>query len=104
MSTSASHPTRTTASSRAATSRTCCSGARIEVDERKEIRPTSRSGRRPSRASRPGTARGATGGPAGTSSARRCASSDLGEQIDIHGGGNDLIFPHHENEIAQTEA
>jgi cysteinyl-tRNA synthetase len=27
----------------------------------------------------------------------------LGEQIDIHGGGNDLIFPHHENEIAQTE-
>jgi cysteinyl-tRNA synthetase len=29
--------------------------------------------------------------------------SHLGEQIDIHGGGNDLIFPHHENEIAQTE-
>jgi len=28
----------------------------------------------------------------------------LGEQIDIHGGGTDLIFPHHENEIAQTEA
>ncbi len=28
----------------------------------------------------------------------------LGEQIDIHGGGKDLIFPHHENEIAQTEA
>jgi cysteinyl-tRNA synthetase len=27
----------------------------------------------------------------------------LGAQIDIHGGGNDLIFPHHENEIAQTE-
>lgn len=30
--------------------------------------------------------------------------SELGEQIDIHGGGNDLIFPHHENEIAQSEA
>jgi cysteinyl-tRNA synthetase len=30
--------------------------------------------------------------------------AELGEQIDIHGGGNDLIFPHHENEIAQTEA
>jgi cysteinyl-tRNA synthetase len=28
----------------------------------------------------------------------------LGEQIDLHGGGNDLIFPHHENEIAQTES
>ncbi len=27
----------------------------------------------------------------------------LGEQIDIHGGGEDLIFPHHENEIAQSE-
>ena len=28
----------------------------------------------------------------------------FGEQIDIHGGGRDLVFPHHENEIAQTEA
>ena len=29
---------------------------------------------------------------------------ELGESIDIHGGGNDLIFPHHENEIAQSES
>ncbi len=28
----------------------------------------------------------------------------LGDHIDIHGGGHDLIFPHHENEIAQSEA
>jgi len=28
----------------------------------------------------------------------------FGEQIDIHTGGVDLIFPHHENEIAQSEA
>ncbi len=28
----------------------------------------------------------------------------LGEEFDIHGGGKDLIFPHHENEIAQSEA
>lgn len=28
----------------------------------------------------------------------------FGESIDVHGGGRDLIFPHHENEIAQTEA
>jgi len=28
----------------------------------------------------------------------------LGQQLDIHGGGNDLIFPHHENEIAQSES
>ena len=27
----------------------------------------------------------------------------LGEEIDIHAGGEDLIFPHHENEIAQSE-
>ena len=36
-----------------------------------------------------------------------CSTMNLkafGEQIDIHGGGRDLIFPHHENEIAQTEA
>ena len=32
------------------------------------------------------------------------AMEALGEQIDIHGGGMDLIFPHHENEIAQSEA
>ena len=28
----------------------------------------------------------------------------LGDNFDIHAGGNDLIFPHHENEIAQSEA
>ena len=28
----------------------------------------------------------------------------LGENVDIHGGGQDLVFPHHENEIAQAEA
>lgn len=28
----------------------------------------------------------------------------LGEQLDIHGGGHDVIFPHHENEIAQSES
>lgn len=32
------------------------------------------------------------------------ANKFLGDQIDIHGGGMDLIFPHHENEIAQSEA
>jgi cysteinyl-tRNA synthetase len=36
-----------------------------------------------------------------------CSAMNLhhhGDQIDIHGGGNDLVFPHHENEIAQTES
>lgn len=32
------------------------------------------------------------------------AQDTLGETIDIHGGGRDLMFPHHENEIAQSEA
>jgi len=32
------------------------------------------------------------------------SSNLLGDTIDIHGGGQDLIFPHHENEIAQSEA
>ncbi len=32
------------------------------------------------------------------------SSSLLGETLDIHGGGKDLVFPHHENEIAQSEA
>ena len=31
------------------------------------------------------------------------ASDILGDEFDIHGGGLDLIFPHHENEIAQSE-
>jgi cysteinyl-tRNA synthetase len=44
------------------------------------------------------------GGRAGTSSARRWPSSLLGVDFDIHGGGSDLIFPHHENEAAQTRA
>jgi cysteinyl-tRNA synthetase len=32
------------------------------------------------------------------------ATSIFGPQVDIHGGGSDLIFPHHENEIAQSES
>ncbi|MCX8036220.1 MAG: cysteine--tRNA ligase [Candidatus Sumerlaeia bacterium] len=32
------------------------------------------------------------------------AMTHLGETIDIHSGGSDLVFPHHENEIAQSEA
>ncbi len=32
------------------------------------------------------------------------ARKELGETLDIHGGGLDLVFPHHENEVAQSEA
>ena len=47
---------------------------------------------------------GARGVRAGTSSARRWPSSCLGVGFDIHGGGSDLLFPHHENEAAQTRS
>ena len=79
-------------------------GARIEVDVRKEhpmdfalwkaSRPGEPSWDSPWGQGRPGWH-------------IECSAMNLrhlGEQIDIHGGGNDLIFPHHENEIAQTES
>lgn len=79
-------------------------GARIDVDERKEhpmdfaVWKSAKSGEpywdSPWGKGRPGWH-------------IECSAMNLaylGEQIDIHGGGNDLIFPHHENEIAQTES
>ena len=41
---------------------------------------------------------------AGTWSARRWPAKYLGDEFDIHGGGLDLRFPHHENELAQSTA
>ena len=80
------------------------SGTRFEVDERKEhpadfalwkaAKPGEPAWPSPWSAGRPGWH-------------IECSAMNLkhlGEQIDIHGGGNDLIFPHHENEIAQTES
>ncbi len=79
-------------------------GSRIEVDERKKhpmdfalwkaAKPGEPSWESPWGLGRPGWH-------------IECSAMNLhhlGEQIDIHGGGNDLIFPHHENEIAQTES
>jgi cysteinyl-tRNA synthetase len=78
-------------------------GARIEIDERKEhpmdfalwkaAKPGEPAWPSPWGKGRPGWH-------------IECSAMNLhhlGEQIDIHGGGNDLIFPHHENEMAQTE-
>lgn len=79
-------------------------GARIEVDERK---------RHPMdfvlwKAAKPGEpAWESPWGPGRPGWHIECsvmASRHLGERIDIHGGGADLIFPHHENEIAQSES
>ena len=67
-------------------------------------RSTSSSGSRPCPTSRPGSHVGDPDDPGGTSSARRWPRRELGDTIDIHGGGRDLVFPHHECEIAQCES
>ncbi|MDN3520771.1 cysteine--tRNA ligase [Halomonas ramblicola] len=79
-------------------------GARIEVDEHKEdpldfvlwkaAKPGEASWPSPWGAGRPGW-------HIECSAMSKCC---LGETFDIHGGGPDLTFPHHENEIAQSEA
>ena len=56
------------------------------------------------RVSRHGNLHGEKAVRDGILNAQRCLKKYLGEQIDIHAGGEDLIFPHHENEIAQSEA
>jgi cysteinyl-tRNA synthetase len=79
-------------------------GARIRVDDRKE-NPMDFA---VWKAAKPGEpAWDSPWGPGRPGWHIECSAmnlSHLGPQIDIHGGGNDLIFPHHENEIAQTEA
>ena len=79
-------------------------GARIEVDEAKDdpldfvlwkgVKPGEPSWQSPWGAGRPGW-------HIECSVMSNCC---LGETFDIHGGGPDLVFPHHENEIAQSEA
>jgi cysteinyl-tRNA synthetase len=80
------------------------SGARVEVDERK---------RAPLdfalwKAQKPGEpawdSPWGSGRPGWHIECSAMAGRYLGETIDIHGGGSDLMFPHHENEIAQSEA
>jgi cysteinyl-tRNA synthetase len=79
-------------------------GARVSVDERKKnptdfalwkaVKPGEPAWESPWGMGRPGW----------HIECSTMASSLLGETIDIHGGGADLAFPHHENEIAQSEA
>jgi len=80
------------------------SGARVDVDERK---------RHPLdfalwKAEKPGEpswdSPWGKGRPGWHIECSAMAKHHLGETIDIHGGGSDLMFPHHENEIAQSEA
>ena len=79
-------------------------GSRIRVDERKE-NPMDFAVWKAAKAGEP--AWDSPWGPGRPGWHIECSAMNLhhlGQQIDIHGGGNDLIFPHHENEIAQTEA
>ncbi len=79
-------------------------GARVDVDERKRdpldfaLWKASKPGE-PSWPSPWGTGR-----PGWHIECSAMAMQYLGESFDLHGGGEDLIFPHHENEIAQSEA
>ena len=79
-------------------------GSRIRVDERKE-NPMDFAVWKSAKQGEP--AWDSPWGPGRPGWHIECSAMNLnhlGTQIDIHGGGNDLIFPHHENEIAQTEA
>jgi cysteinyl-tRNA synthetase len=79
-------------------------GARIDVDERKE-NPMDFALWKAAKPGEPAwDSPWGKGRPGWHIECSAMNLSHLGEQIDIHGGGNDLIFPHHENEIAQTEA
>lgn len=79
-------------------------GSRIEVDERKE-HPMDFALWKSARPGEPywGSPWG-NGRPGWHIECSAMNLNHLGEQIDIHGGGNDLVFPHHENEIAQSES
>jgi cysteinyl-tRNA synthetase len=80
------------------------SGFRIDIDQRKETPMDFALWK----ASKPGEPSwDSPWGPGRPGWHIECSAMSLhhlGEQIDIHGGGNDLVFPHHENEIAQTES
>jgi cysteinyl-tRNA synthetase len=80
------------------------SGSRIDVDERKES-PMDFALWKSSKPGEPAwDSPWGKGRPGWHIECSAMNLHHLGEQIDIHGGGNDLIFPHHENEIAQTES
>ena len=97
------HRCRIMARSQAASSTSSMAGARIAVDATRTSRPISCSGSHRPTTNRHGRARGA-GRPGWHIECSAMCAAYLGEQFDIHGGGLDLIFPHHENEIAQSRA
>jgi cysteinyl-tRNA synthetase len=78
-------------------------GARLEVDERKED-PADFALWKSAQAGEPSwPSPWGEGRPGWHIECSAMSLAYLGEEIDIHGGGSDLVFPHHENEIAQSE-
>jgi cysteinyl-tRNA synthetase len=79
-------------------------GARVEVDPRKE-HPMDFALWKASKKGEPAwDSPWGKGRPGWHIECSAMSMQFLGEQLDIHGGGQDVIFPHHENEIAQSEA
>ncbi len=80
------------------------SGARIEINEEKK-NPLDFSLWKKAKPGEPfWSSRWGNGRPGWHIECSAMSCKHLGETFDIHAGGNDLIFPHHENEIAQSEA
>ncbi len=80
------------------------SGARIAADERKED-PLDFALWKAAKPGEPAwSSPWSDGRPGWHIECSAMSFKELGTQIDIHGGGNDLVFPHHENEIAQSES
>jgi len=79
-------------------------GARVDVDERKND-PLDFALWKASKPGEPAwESPWGPGRPGWHIECSAMAMKHLGETFDIHGGGKDLVFPHHENEIAQSEA
>jgi cysteinyl-tRNA synthetase len=78
-------------------------GARVEIDERKKS-PLDFALWKSSKAGEPSwESPWGPGRPGWHIECSAMSSKYLGQPFDIHGGGRDLMFPHHENEIAQSE-
>lgn len=79
-------------------------GARVEVDERKESAMDFALWKKAKTGEPAWESPWGGGRPGWHIECSVMSTKYLGESFDIHGGGSDLIFPHHENEIAQAEA
>jgi len=80
------------------------SGARIEVNEEKKSPLDFALWKKAKEGEPYWESRWGNGRPGWHIECSAMSCKHLGEYFDIHAGGNDLIFPHHENEIAQSEA